>query len=83
MGLLVRDELPERLGRLFDRIDENEDGFIDGKERERMESRFGGMASEAFVQRLLERDQDGDGWRSPRGASRRDETTIRPDGLQP
>jgi hypothetical protein len=60
-GLVSRDELPERLGRLFERIDENGDGFIDAKERERMESRFGGMASEGFVQRLLERDQDGDG----------------------
>ncbi len=60
-GRVSRDELPERLGRLFERIDENGDGFIDADERERMESRFGGMASEAFVRRLLERDQDGDG----------------------
>ena len=53
-GRISRDEVPERMGRLFGRLDANGDGFIDEDELE-------GMASGTRVERFLERDEDGDG----------------------
>ena len=53
-GRISRDEVPERMGRLFGRLDANGDGFIDEDELE-------GMASGMRVGRFLGRDEDGDG----------------------
>ncbi len=53
-GRISRDEVPERMGRIFGRLDANGDGFIDEDELE-------GMASGMRMQRFLERDGDGDG----------------------
>ena len=53
-GRFSRDEVPERMARLFGRLDANGDGFIDEDELE-------GMASGMRVERFLERDEDGDG----------------------
>ncbi len=53
-GRISRDEVPERMERIFGRLDANRDGFIDEDELE-------GMASGMRIQRFLERDEDGDG----------------------
>ncbi len=53
-GRISRDEVPERMGRLFGRLDANGDGFIDEDELEE-------IASGTRVERFLERDEDGDG----------------------
>ncbi len=53
-GRISRDEVPERMGRIFGRLDANGDGFIDEDELE-------GMASGMRMERFLERDEDGDG----------------------
>jgi hypothetical protein len=41
-GKLEKDELPERMQRMFDRLDQNGDGVIDAEELKAMEERFGG-----------------------------------------
>ncbi len=53
-GRISRDEVPERMERIFGRLDANGDGFIDEDELE-------GMASRPRMQRFLESDEDGDG----------------------
>ena len=53
-GRISRDEVPERMERIFGRLDANGDGFIDEDELE-------GMASRPRMQRFLESDENGDG----------------------
>ena len=39
-GLISREEAPERMGPMFERLDANDDGFIDPKEIEAVRERF-------------------------------------------
>ena len=59
-GEIGREELPERMQRLFDRVDANQNGVLDEDELQRgMRGRRGGPAR--MMDRLMEVDENGDG----------------------
>jgi len=65
-GKITKDELPERMQRILERADINQDGAIDKDEAEQMAERFrrggpGGPGRPNFVERIMRLDQDGDG----------------------
>ena len=62
-GKVSKEEMPERMQRMLQRIDINVDGAIDREEAEKMAQRFAGGAPDGGspVERIMGFDKDGDG----------------------